>query len=161
VTALDAARPDAPVYSPIGEMAAGTLGAYALAHLLQHGSQIARALRQPLPLEKAYIELTLPFLFYVLPLMTNPERTRGLDACFEIRLRRGPRFCVTFDDGVAAVSATPPRRVDCHILAEPLVFFLVALGLVNQWSGIARGKLVTWGPKPWLALRFVRFFDVP
>jgi hypothetical protein len=37
----------------------------------------------------------------------------------------------------------------------------VAMGITSQWTGIAKGKLLTWGRKSWLALRFVGFFDVP
>jgi len=51
--------------------------------------------------------------------------------------------------------------VDCHIFAEPVALFLVAMGLKKQWGPIATGKLMTWGTKPWLALQFVGFFATP
>jgi hypothetical protein len=33
--------------------------------------------------------------------------------------------------------------------------------MASQWGLIARGKLVAWGRKPWLALRFKSFFPNP
>jgi hypothetical protein len=158
---LASAPSGAPVRSPVGPMDLDMLGPYGLIHLLQHGCHIASALRRPMPVEGEHFELVLPFLAYFIPKVVDAEATRGLDACFEIRLRRGPRFCVTFDGGEATVTAEPPRRVDCHLLADPATLFLVLVGVTSQWSGIARGKLLTWGRRPWLALRFVGFFEVP
>ena len=158
---LASAPGDTVVAAPVGPMDLGTLGSYGLLHLLQHGCHIASALGRPVPVEGEHFELVLPFLAYIIPKVVNPDATRGLDACFEIRLRRGPRFCVTFDDGEATVTTEPPRRVDCHLLADPATLFLVAMGVTSQWAGIARGRLWTWGLKPWLALRFVGFFEVP
>ena len=66
-----------------------------------------------------------------------------------------------FDKGALSIDTEPPRRVDCHISAEPVALFLVALGLKKQWGPIATGKLMTWGTKPWLALQFVGFFATP
>jgi hypothetical protein len=68
---------------------------------------------------------------------------------------------VTFDKGRITVDTKPPRRVDCHISADPVALFLVGLGLKKQWGPIATGKLTTWGTRPWLALQFVSFFEVP
>jgi uncharacterized protein (TIGR03083 family) len=149
------------VQAPVGPMDLDTLGSYALLHLLQHGCHIASALGRPMPVEGEHFELVLPFLAYIMPKVVDTDATRGLDACFEIKLRRGRSFCVTFDGGEATVTAEPPRRVDCHLLADPSTFFLVAMGVASHWNGIAKGKLLTWGRKPWLALRFVTFFEVP
>jgi hypothetical protein len=46
-------------------------------------------------------------------------------------------------------------------VADPAAFLLVGSGLRSQWGQIARGKLLTWGRKPWLALRFVSLFSPP
>ena len=89
------------------------------------------------------------------------EKTKNLTASFLLHLRGGPKVAVIFDKGVLRLDAKPPRRVDCHIFAEPVALFLVAMGLKKQWGPIATGKLMTWGTKPWLALQFVGFFATP
>ena len=71
------------------------------------------------------------------------------------------QVAVTFDKGLLRLDTKPPRRVDCHIVADPVALFLVAMGLKKQWGPIATGKLMTWGTKPWLALQFVGFFATP
>lgn len=57
--------------------------------------------------------------------------------------------------------SVPSRRVDCHISADPVAFFLLGSGLASQWPLIARGKLMTWGRKPWLALKLASLFVSP
>jgi hypothetical protein len=64
-------------------------------------------------------------------------------------------------DGEAVVETIPSRRVDCYISADPVAFFLVATGLESHWRLIARGKLMTWGRRPWLAVRLPTLFVVP
>jgi hypothetical protein len=44
--------------------------------------------------------------------------------------------------------------VDCRISADPVAFLLVGYGRVSQWPQIARGKMVAWGRKPWLGVKF-------
>lgn len=147
--------------TPLVEMDCDTLMSYMLTHLLGHGCAIAKALRKPLPVSRDYIPLTLPFLTTVMPAVLKKDKVKGLTACFLIHFRHGPKLAVTFDDGALSVGPTPPRRVDVHISADPIAFFQVALGNISQWGPIATGKLLTWGTRPWLALRFVGYFDAP
>jgi hypothetical protein len=51
-----------------------------------------------------------------------------------------------------------PRRPDCTIVAEPVTFFLLALGRCTTARAVARGKILTWGRKPWLAAGFPALF---
>jgi hypothetical protein len=59
------------------------------------------------------------------------------------------------------VSAEPPRRPDCTIMTEPVTFLLIALGRRGATEALARGKVLAWGRKPWLALRFPALFTAP
>jgi uncharacterized damage-inducible protein DinB len=150
-----------PVVSPAGKMDMETLVSYALTHTLMHAIGIARALRKPLPVTRAHVNLMMPFLAVGMESFVRKEKTKDLTACFLLHLRGGPQVAVTFDKGVLRLDTNPPRRVDCHIVAEPVALFLVAMGLKKQWGPIATGKLMTWGTKPWLALQFVSFFATP
>jgi uncharacterized protein (TIGR03083 family) len=149
------------IHYHFGTMDLPTWTSYMLFHLLMHGWPIAKALGQPSPLKPAHTDLTVPFLKAVLPRVFNKEAARELRACLEVRLRGGRRFVVQFNDGSVTVEDVPTRQVDCYLSADPVVFFLVTAGLVSQWGPIAQGKLVAWGRKPWLALRFKTFFPNP
>jgi hypothetical protein len=59
------------------------------------------------------------------------------------------------------VCTEPPRRPDCTIVAEPVTFFLLALGRRSAAGAIARGKILAWGRKPWLAPGFPTLFTAP
>ena len=64
---------------------------------------------------------------------------------------------MTFTDGeVPRWAPEPPGRPDCTILTEPVTFLLMALGRCDPWGAIARGRVLAWGRKPWLAPRFPR-----
>ncbi|MGH2706043.1 MAG: maleylpyruvate isomerase N-terminal domain-containing protein [Actinomycetota bacterium] len=153
--------PERTVVSPMGPMDLDTLTSYALTHLLQHGSAIARAVGRPVPVEPSDVPLTLPFITYSMPRVIRGDAARSLRACFELRVRGGPRFALAFDRGSLTLSPTPTRAVDCYISAEPVALFLVGMGVVGQWGPIATGRILAWGRKPWLAFRFVELFDVP
>jgi hypothetical protein len=76
-------------------------------------------------------------------------------------MRGGTGFGVTFTDGAVVVSSDSPSRPDCTILTEPVTFLLMALGRCNPWGAIARGRVLAWGRKPWLAPRFPTLFTAP
>jgi uncharacterized damage-inducible protein DinB len=153
--------PSQLVMTPAGQMDMDTLVTYALSHTMQHGCAIARALHRPLPVTKEYVNLVMPFLTVGMENFVLKEKTKDLTASFLLRLRGGPKLAVTFDKGRMSIDAKPPHRVDCHISADPVALYLVAMGLKKQWGPIATGKLMTWGTKPWLALQFVGLFAAP
>ncbi|WP_406037281.1 maleylpyruvate isomerase N-terminal domain-containing protein [Micromonospora sp. NBC_00898] len=149
------------VDTPMGPMPLGVFSGYLLAHMLSHGSAIAVALRQPPIVRPRHVELILPFIHVTMPRLVDRTAVQDLTACYELRLRGLTRFSVLFTDGVATVSDTPPRRVDCTISIDPVSFFLLSAGLSSQWPLLARGALRAWGRKPWLAFRFLGLFAVP
>lgn len=142
-------------------MSPAVLGSYLLTHMLGHGYDLARALGRPHMINRTRVELTLPFMITAMPRVTDTARTAGLTARYAIRLWGGARFGVTVTDGAVSVAAQPPARPDCSIATEPVTFLLMALGRRNQWSAMARGHILTWGPKPWLAPRFPALFTAP
>jgi putative sterol carrier protein len=129
--------------------------------MLGHGYDIARALRRPHMADAERVGLTLPFLMTAMPRVVNGRTAAGHSACYALRVRGGGGFAVTFTDGTAVVSAEPPRRPDCTIMTEPVTFLLIALGRRGATEALARGKVLAWGRKPWLALRFPALFTAP
>jgi uncharacterized damage-inducible protein DinB len=158
---VDARPAGEVVLTPAGKMEMGTLVSYALTHTLMHACAIAQALGRKPPVRKEHVRLMMPFLTVGMENFVRKEKTKSLTASFLLHLRGGPNVAVTFDKGALSIATLPPRRVDCHISAEPVALFLVAMGMKKQWGPIATGKLVTWGTKPWLALQFVGFFAAP
>lgn len=150
-----------PLSTPMGTMDLPTLGAYLLTHMLGHGYDIARAVGRPHMLDRRRVELTLPFMIAAMPRVVDAGAARGCNACYTVRLWGGPRFGVEFTEGAAAVGEQPPGRPDCTIHIEPVTFLLMALGRVEPRAAIARGRVLTWGRKPWLAPRFPALFKAP
>jgi len=159
--ALEEGAAEGGVVSPLGPMSLDVLGSYLLTHMLGHGYDLARALGRAHMIDRARVRLTLPFLITVMPRVTNTARTAGLTACYSVRLWGGGQFGVTVSDGAVSVDSRPPARPDCTILIEPVTFLLMALGRRDQWSAIARGRILVWGRKPWLAPRFPALFTAP
>ncbi|WP_405728700.1 maleylpyruvate isomerase family mycothiol-dependent enzyme [Streptomyces sp. NBC_01537] len=150
-----------PTLTPLGPMDLETLGSYLLTHMLGHGYDIAVALKQPHMIDRHSVDLTLPFLTTAMPRVVNPRTAAGHGACYDLRVRGGSRFAVTFTDGAVSVTPGLPRRPDCTIVAEPVTFFLLALGRCTTTRAVARGKILTWGRKPWLAAGFPTLFTAP
>lgn len=100
-----AGRPaSAPVLTPLGPMDLGTLASYLLTHMLGHGYDLAVALRRPHMVDRHRVALTLPFLMTAMPRVVDGRTAAGHTARYDLRVRGGGRFTVTFRDGVAEVS---------------------------------------------------------
>ncbi|MFF0159885.1 maleylpyruvate isomerase family mycothiol-dependent enzyme [Streptomyces sp. NPDC005263] len=152
---------DTPTVTPLGPMDLGTLSSYLLTHMLGHGYDIAVALGRPHMIDRDRVELAMPFLITAMPRVVDAGAAAGQSACYELRLRGLSRFTVTFTNGTVAVHAEPPRRPDCTIMIDPITFFLIALGRRSATGAIARGKVLAWGRKPWLAPGFPALFTAP
>jgi uncharacterized protein (TIGR03083 family) len=132
-----------------------------LGELVVHGWDIAQAIRQPWPIEPGHVALIVEGLAPIVPGWVDAERTRGFTASFEVRLRGQTTHVFAFQDGRLRVNPGEPRPIDAHISADPAALLLVLYRRQSQWRHIARGRLLAWGPKPWLALTFVGRFHKP
>ncbi|MFF7278005.1 maleylpyruvate isomerase family mycothiol-dependent enzyme [Streptomyces griseorubiginosus] len=159
VAAAAGRDPREAVLTPMGPMDLSTLSSYLLTHLLGHGYDIAVALRGPHMVDRDMVALTLPFMRQAMPRVVNADAV-GHHACYLLRIGSA-RFAVTFADGVPTVTDTPPRRPDCTIAIDPVAFLLLALGRWTAPTAMARAKVVAWGRKPWLGLRFPLLFTAP
>lgn len=150
-----------PWYSGVGLSLASTT-AVALGEILVHGRDIARGAGRPWSIKSDEARLVLGGLAPILPLFVNHHTARGVTAAFEIRLRRGgPTFVALFRDGTLNIEPAGAGPVDCHILADPVAYLLVAFGREPQWRAIVQGKLLSWGRKPWIGTQFKGMFRDP
>ncbi|MCX4744273.1 sterol-binding protein [Kitasatospora sp. NBC_01287] len=158
----DRADPAAGLSTPMGPMDRDTLASYLLTHQLGHGYDIARALRLPHMIDRERVELSLPFLLTAMPRVVDRRSATGRRLRYTIGLRGSDRrYGVTLTDGTATVTEHPAPRPDCVIIAEPVTFFLLALGRRTPAQALARGAILAWGRKPWLAPAFPRYFKAP
>ncbi|MFG3097930.1 maleylpyruvate isomerase family mycothiol-dependent enzyme [Streptomyces sp. NPDC048202] len=157
--AVGRAEPGRTPLTPLGPMSNDVLASYLLTHMLGHGWDLARGTGRPHMIDPVRVGLCLPFLKTAMPRVAVAPAT--LTARYTLRVRGGETFGVTFTDGAAEVLPGPPERSDCTILTEPVTFLLIALGRLGPWQAMARGGVLAWGRKPWLAPRFPTLFKAP
>jgi uncharacterized protein (TIGR03083 family) len=133
-----------------------------LGEFLSHGHDIARGLGGRWQIDPAHARLVVAGVFpAMIPLIVDRAAARGLTATYEIRAWGGPRFVNRFHTGRASVEPWTGQRIDCHLSGDPVELFLVGYGRRRQWGPIARGRLLAWGRKPWLGLRWKSLFENP
>lgn len=157
--AVDRAEPDRTLLTPLGPMDKDVLASYLLTHMLGHGYDLARGVGRPHMIDPTRVRLCLPFLKTAMPRVAVAPST--LTARYTLRVPGGETFGVTFTDGTVEVLPGPPERSDCTIRTEPVAFLLIALGRLGPWQAMARGGVLAWGRKPWLAPRFPTLFKAP
>lgn len=132
-----------------------------LAECLMHGYDIAHAEGRPWIIAPDRAILVMRGLSRVTEHYVDEKAAAGFTGTFDLKLRGGSPLHFVFDNGVLSVREPTDRKVDVHISADPVTFMLVGYGRVSQWGPMARGKLLAYGRKPWLALRFSKLLRNP
>ena len=138
---------------------------YALAGMLineamLHGRDIAIAEGREWKLERDGAIRSVLAVLPILPYFVVEEQARNVDAAIELQIRGGPRVYFTVENENLLID-TQPRKVDLHISADPIDYVMIGFGRKSQWASIGAGKVVAWGRKPWLALKFGKLFHSP
>jgi hypothetical protein len=131
-----------------------------LAEILLHGRDLATSIGAPRSISKREATLVLDNIAPLFPILVNPDTTRALVASICVRLRGGRAIPLRFDRATLTLDGDI-ERFDATVSADPVAFLLVAYGRRSQWSEIARGHLVAWGRRPWLALRLTSYLVNP
>ena len=131
-----------------------------LGEQLVHGLDIARAAGVAWSIGPRDAALVIDGVMAMVPDYVDRQAAAGRRISYELRLRGGPRYRISVEDGGATVTGPGPKP-DCTISADPVAFLLVGYGRTRQWGQIARGKLVAGGRKPWLGLSFGRLLTSP
>ena len=139
-----------------------TLLALMVGEAMIHGYDIARAHRRRWHIPSAWAETTLRGILQVAPLYFLPERSAGLHARFEMRLRGiETRALFTITDDELQISEPGGGRAHCYISGEPTALLLLLYGRTGPLRPALTGHVVAWGRKPWLAFRVLRLFRNP
>ncbi len=136
---------------------------YALAAILTneadvHGLDVASAEGRTWTIPADHARLIITGHFPMLPHFVN-KAAADFAAVYELKIRGGDRVYVTVDHGTVDFDTARTAPVDCHISVDPISYLLVGYGRKSQWVSIAAGKIVAWGKKPWLSLRFAKLFQ--
>jgi hypothetical protein len=122
---------------------------------------MAKALHAPWPIRASHAALVIEARQPILPGWVDRVSSRGLTASYDIRIRGGHRYRWAFRDGVLTIEDSGAATSDVRISADPVAFLLVMYRRESQWRQIARGQILAWGRKPWLALSLVDRFHRP
>ena len=131
-----------------------------LGEQLVHGLDVARAAGAAWTISPQDAALVIDGVMAMVPDYVDRQAAAGRSVSYELRLRGGPSYRISVEDGGATVTE-PGSKSDCTISADPVAFLLVGYGRTGQWGQIARGKLVAGGRKPWLGLGFGRLLTRP
>jgi uncharacterized protein (TIGR03083 family) len=132
-----------------------------LGEILVHGGDVARTAGSRWSVSGEEARAVLAGMFEIAPVFVDPVTARGVDATFDLRVRGGRHHLLHFRDGDLVVDPDAPVRPECHISAQPVALMRVLYGRSSQWAEIARGGLLAWGRKPWLAFGLKRLFKNP
>jgi len=129
-----------------------------LGELLIHGWDVARAARRRWPISPDEAAMIAEGAAMLSPHFVDRDRAADLRATFEVRLRRGPTLAFRFHDGALVVTPGPAPDADCRISGDARAVVFVTYHRKNQWGQMALGRLIAYGRKPWLGLRFADLF---
>ena len=138
-----------------------TAASVELAECLVHDYDIAHAEGKPWTIVPDRAALAARGLSRVTEHYVDESAAAGFTGTFDLKLRGYPSLHYVFADGVLSVQEPTDRKVDVHISVDPVAFMLVGYGRVSQWGPMARGKLLAYGRKPWLALKFSKLLRNP
>jgi len=96
---------------------------------------------------------------FLLPVLArrSVDDTPGV-ARLQLGIRGGRRYLAEFTEagGARIGLAENPGRADAYLSADPAAMLLARWKRVPTWRILARGGLLAWGRKPWLAARLAR-----
>ncbi len=152
---------DFTVQTHFGSMDLQTCLSHNLFHLLLHGSVVAQTLKKLLPIDQKHMTMVLPFLKQAMIVTYDKEAAATFIGTYAIHLKDSEEFSIMCDKEMITIVDTIPHNVDCHIYADPIVYFLLTIGSINPLQPMLQGKLKVGGAKPWLALRLNKLFKSP
>ena len=121
-----------------------------LGEFLIHGADVAAALRRSFPIPKDEAALAIDGAVPIASGWVDPVAARHHTATYEIRIRGGGTYTLTFRDGALEARDGPAARADCRISAAPAAFLPVLYRRRSPWRFVPTGGLVAWGRRAWL-----------
>lgn len=118
-----------------------------------HGYDVASAERRYRPCDRSDAGVIMANALHLLPHYLDRAAAADISATFDMRFRGGERRFLLLRDGALEVTHDEHERPDCVVLADPETFLLVGYNRIGHWRPALTGKILTWGRKPWLALK--------
>lgn len=143
------------------EIPVSTAASVELAECLVHGYDIAHSEGKSWTIVPDRAALAARGLSRVTEHYVDESAAAGVTGTFDLKMRGYPSLHYVFENGVLSIQEPADRKVDVHISADPVAFMLVGYGRISQWGPMARGKLLAYGRKPWLALKFSKLLRNP
>lgn len=131
-----------------------------LGELLVHGLDLARAHGKTWPISAGDAIAVIEGVMAVAPAFVT-SAADGLSATIRLKLRKGPRWLLRFDDGRLSVEPDAPRPVDWTISADPVAFLLLSYGRDSQLRHVVAGRVAAWGRRPRVGLKFDTYIAKP
>lgn len=132
-----------------------------LGELVVHGWDLARSTHRRWPITAAQTSLIWSGVEPILPGWADPGRTAGHNASYTVHLGDGQQHVLSFTTGRLGISLPPGRRIDCHIGGDPAAVLLILYRRRSPWRAALTGRVVAWGPRPWLAFTLADRFYLP
>ena len=145
-----------PWYSGV-TLDVATVSGLLLGELIVHGHDATATLERPWPIAGNDARTVLRAVAKLAPWYVDPDATRGDRTTYRVVVRGGPAFRVRVDDGSASIEPLD-GGADCTIRAEPTSLVLLLYGRSTRWRGVARGRFIVTGRRPWRALGLARSF---
>lgn len=135
------------------ELSPSAFGAVVGSESIVHGYDVASAERRYTPCDHSHAGVIMANALHLLPHYLDRAAAADISATFDMRFRGGERRFLLLRDGALEVTHDERERPDCVVLADPETFLLVGYNRIGQWRAALTGKIMTWGRKPWLALK--------
>lgn len=150
------------------KVTASVLACHIINESMVHGLDLAGAVGGRWPVRAG--DARLAFEGFICPMYrslgrpsfaVHPDKGAGVRATYDIRVRGGGRWHFVFADGGLTIEEPGPRRVDCHLWADPRAIMLLAWHRVGLAPPILKAQVFPWGRKPWLAFRLPGLLKLP
>lgn len=159
-TPADAAT-DRPWLVPGVRVPPSVITGHLLNETVVHGWDLARAAGRPWRIDPVHASLVVrewmvPVMLAVGPQVLAGPAGAGAYGRYLLRVRGGKGFEpeeFPLELGADGMRPGGPGRVDCRMSVDPVGFLLLFFGRIGVGAAVARGKMLVWGRKPWLAAR--------
>jgi len=85
-------------------------------------------------------------------------KAAGFAAHIAFRIRGGIEATLVFNNGVLQIEAGSGEPVDCRLSVDPATYLLLSFNRINPTIPTLQGKIVTWGRRPWFAIKMASLF---
>lgn len=122
-----------------------------LGELIVHGRDMATGMHRSWPITRQQVSLIWSGAEPILPGWVEPASSAGHHAAYQVHLGDGRQHLLCFTSGKLATQLPAGRRIDCHIGGSPEAILLILYRRVSPWRAALTGRVIAWGPRPWLA----------